>query len=111
MKAGGVRFLTPELIDKGFQPKMLIIMWASSVLSFTTALAWNNFVQKTVINIEESGHRPLPSSVSALIAALVLTGAAVGGMYGLYIAANEYTDSGEGKGNAVDEEDTNTDKE
>ena len=92
--------ITREMVQEEFEANMMFIMWASSVLSFVTALQWQNFIENSITDIEKKISRPLPSSVSSLIASIILTGVASAVLYGLYMAAKNIVKTENNKGDS-----------
>ena len=92
--------ITREMVKEDFDPKMIVIMWASGVLSFVTALQWQDFIENSITDIEKKISRPIPSSVSSLIAAIILTGVAGAALYGLYVEARKIVNTTDNEGDS-----------
>ena len=92
--------ITREMVKEDFDPKMIFIMWASGVLSFVTALQWQDFIENSITDIEKKISRPIPSSVSSLIAAIILTGVAGAALYGLYVEARKIVNTTDNEGDS-----------
>lgn len=79
--------ITRNTVSKEIDPKMILITFASTVLAFVVGLQWQNFVQSSIDDVAIAANKPIPKSVASLISAMIISTVAVGGIYGLYMAA------------------------
>jgi hypothetical protein len=84
--------ITRDTVSKEIDPKMILITFASTVLAFIVGLQWQNFVQNSIDDAAITASKPIPKSVASLISAMIISAIAVGGIYGLYIAAKQIVD-------------------